>query len=444
MDNIAGIVTFTPTADPGAGIGGTFGWPMNLDGYPIRLSNYVHEFASDFKFTGSKIEIQFLNPLARDGGYHYGDFYIGLTDKTPIVSAPDVLTEWSGVNWINIETGNAGSGNTSVLNKKDVLYGEFNHDYAGYDQDGVETIEAKWDRGNAAYRMSIDDRIPPPKGAATGHCSKVKYEVLDPVEITGISQVLGNPDPSISDSDYYLVKNPPGATFPATVNEFDGGQVAVEVSGTPTASNSRFVGLIQSYFDTTENKDVYYIKIDQSLGTSFESGEFSIFIRPVMRTTENMVNRSKLYNYEPWPLYLTGNLKDNAVINNITVKETVGDFERTITPRLYVKGNISVTNASNNASTLGEAPPHYQEVNRLSSALYDNQDEQNLRPGVVRDTFYVGAGDSKNIDMSKIFNPDRDSITPDNNNLEATFFVAEKIDSGSAGQIQATVTYTEQ
>ena len=440
-DNIAGIITFTPSADPGAGIGGTFGWPMNLDGYPIRLSNYVHEFASDFKFTGSKIEIQFLNPLARDGGYHYGDFYIGLTDKTPIVSAPDVLVEWSGVNWTQVD-GTVGTGNTVTLTKKDVLYGEFNHDYAGYDENGVEINESIWDRGRANYRMSIDDRIPQPLGAGSGHPSKVTFEVKDPVEVTGISQVVGNPDPSISDSDFYLVKNPAGTTFPATVNEFDGGQVAVNVSGTPTASNSRFVGIVRSYYDTTENKNVYYIKIDQEIPSV--SGEFSIFIRPVMRTTSNMVNRSKLYNYEPWPLYLTGNLKDNSTINGITVKETVGDFERTITPRLYVKGNISVTNAGNNASTLGEAPPHYQEVNRLSSALYDNQDEQTLRPGVVRDTFYVGAGDSKNIDMSKIFNPDRDSITPDNNNLEATFFVAEKIDSGSAGQIQATVTYTEQ
>ena len=80
----------------------------------------------------------------------------------------------------------------------------------------------------------------------------------------------------------------------------------------------------------------------------------------------------------------------------------------------------------------------------MSSALYDTQDEQTLRPGTVLDTFYVGSGESKDIDMSKIFNPDRDSITPDNQNLESTFFVAEKIDDGSAGQVQATVTYTEQ
>ena len=46
--------------------------------------------------------------------------------------------------------------------------------------------------------------------------------------------------------------------------------------------------------------------------------------------------------------------------------------------------------------------------------------------------------------MSKIFNVDRDTITPDNQNLESTFFVAEKIDEGTAGQIEATVIYTEQ
>ena len=443
-DYIAGIVTTLPTADPdpGAGIGGTFGWPMVTDGYPIRLSNYNHQFASDFQFTGSKIEIQFLNPIKRDGSYHMGDFYIGLTDKTPVVSSPDVLIEWSGVNWTQVD-GTVGTGNTVTLTKKDVLYGEHNHDYAGFNQDGVEINERNWDHGITHFRMDIDDRIPNPKGDASGRCSRVIFEILDPVEISGISQSNGHPDPSNSTPGFYLVKNPPGSTFPAIVNEFDGGQVAVEVSGTPTATNSRFIGTVQTYIDGNGDT-VSFIEIDQSLGTSFESGEFSIYIRPVKRTATAMVSRTKLYNFEPWPLYLTGNLKDNAAINNITVKETVGDFERTITPRLYVQGNISVTNANNNASTLGESPPHYKEVHRLSSALYDTQDEQTLRPGVVRDTFYVGSGESEIVDMSKIFNPDRDSITPDNYNLEATFFVAEKIDDGSAGQVQTTVTYTEQ
>ena len=51
---------------------------------------------------------------------------------------------------------------------------------------------------------------------------------------------------------------------------------------------------------------------------------------------------------------------------------------------------------------------------------------------------------SDTIDMSKIFGPDRNVITPDNQNIEATFLVAKKLDSGASGEIQATLNYKEQ
>jgi hypothetical protein len=51
--------------------------------------------------------------------------------------------------------------------------------------------------------------------------------------------------------------------------------------------------------------------------------------------TGNGVNSGKLFNYNPYPLYLVAKLKDNSQINNITVKETIGDFQRTITPKWY-------------------------------------------------------------------------------------------------------------
>ena len=79
--------------------------------------------------------------------------------------------------------------------------------------------------------------------------------------------------------------------------------------------------------------------------------------------------------------------------------------------------------------------------------MYDNQDEQTLRPGIVRDTFYVGTGDPVTIDMSKIFNPDRDSITPDNNNVESTFLIARKLDATNAkplGIIESSLNFKEQ
>ncbi len=46
--------------------------------------------------------------------------------------------------------------------------------------------------------------------------------------------------------------------------------------------------------------------------------------------------------------------------------------------------------------------------------------------------------------MGKVFGQDRNVITPDNNNLEATFWVAKKIDSGASGTMEASISYKEQ
>ena len=80
----------------------------------------------------------------------------------------------------------------------------------------------------------------------------------------------------------------------------------------------------------------------------------------------------------------------------------------------------------------------------MSSAGVDTQNEQKLRPGITRDTFFVGANETTQVDMSKVFGQDRNVITPDNNNLEATFWVAKKIDSGASGTMEASINYKEQ
>jgi len=137
-------------------------------------------------------------------------------------------------------------------------------------------------------------------------------------------------------------------------------------------------------------------------------------------------------------------LKDNAAINNISVKETVGGFERTLSPKFYTLGNVEITNADGNADVTGAAPTNFVEINRLSSALIDTQNEQKLRPGTTRDILYVGANSTQEIDMSKVFGADRNVITPDNNNAEATFIVAKKLDAGASGTIQASLNFKEQ
>ena len=46
--------------------------------------------------------------------------------------------------------------------------------------------------------------------------------------------------------------------------------------------------------------------------------------------------------------------------------------------------------------------------------------------------------------MRRIFGPDRNVITPDNNNIEAFFITAKKIDDGDFGNVEMSVNYIEQ
>ena len=418
LDRVLGITTTI-------GIGTTYP-------HQIRLSNYNATAASEFAFSGSKIEIQFVNPNNGDDYAHFADFLIGITDKKPIVG----ISTLGGFTL-------PGAGTTSILSNSQILYGEHTHSYAVSDENGVETAEG-WAPSQPPLRMGIDYRIPNLSAPAGGVCSKVTVDVLDPLEIKNVNE--RNYLPSLSGTPS---ADPEGrrwieisGTFPNI--DYAGGQIAVKNTTTNviTITNSTFVGVTSSYTNT--QGDLFsYIQISQTLGSV--GSNFTILIRPVS-ITGTTISKQKLYNYNPWPLYLVAKLKDNAAINNISVKETIGDFQRTISPKWYVSSNCTVTTADGNADITGAAPTNFQEIDRSSSALIDIQNDQTLRPYIERDTLYIGAYSTKTINMKKIFGPDRSVITPDNNNVEATFILAKKIeeDTGPTGTIEASINFKEQ
>ena len=221
--------------------------------------------------------------------------------------------------------------------------------------------------------------------------------------------------------------------------------VSIPTTEIVTVTNSKFVGVTSSYTinDNGVEKEFSYIQISQTLGSV--GSNFTILTRPVS-ITGTTIYKQKLYNYNPWPLYLVAKLKDNAAINNISVKETIGDFQRTISPKWYVSSNCTVTTADGNADITGAAPTDFREIDRTSSALIDIQNDQTLRPYIERDTLYVGANSTETINMRKIFGPDRTVITPDNNNIEATFILAKKIEknTGPTGTVEASINFKEQ
>ena len=400
--------------------------------YPhtIRLSNQNSHYAtSEFKFTGSKIEIQFLNPSNSDDYNHFADFTVGMTDYPPV---PDITPgKFLGFT-------KPGAGTVTVLEESDVLFAEHTHGHVGQNENGAETGEVL-PGPQPPRRMGIDYRIPNPPGDATGVCSKAVVEVLPTSLISGLNLVDFVPNASNTgpvDGNFYIWKQ---GSFPTGI-DYDGGQVKLAAEQNP--SSAKYVGTVKQYTDA-DNNIYQYIQISETLGSP--GSDFSVEIRPVKMTATGNPTRQKLFNFDPYPLFFFAKFSDKAALNNLTIKETSGEFQRTITPQLRTLGdNIEVTTVGGKSPNDGAPPTNFEEVTRLSSALVDVQNTQELRPGTSIDTIFIGADQSETIDMTKIFGQDRNVITPDNQNIEATFLVAKKLDSGASGEIEATLNYKEQ
>ena len=457
-DRVLGITTNLTVADDATG------------NYPhaVRLSNYDGIAVSNFKLTGSQLDIQFANPSSGDDYAHFADFMIGVTDVEPNVDVPS-----GEINYFTV-----GIGTTTTVPNDRILFGKHSHNWVSMDADGVESSES-WATPNPPRRMGIDNRIPALSNPGGGTCSKLSIRIESPQVIEGVDQLnVWPPDPSESTgvgvSFFLRLRN---KQFDKSIT-YDGGQVGIRqkvfdpVSGNPIidpltgsqkttneATSSKYVGIVSSYTATEGTETVLYefIEIDQKLNgygtaTGIEpSGgvthnSLDVVFRPVSATGGGVNNR-KLFNFNPYPLYLVTKMMDHADINSLSIKETIGDLTRTVTPRMFVaRGVGTAVTTYGGLAVIDEPPTNFEEIERLSSAAIDVQNQQKLRePFTVIDNFYIGANESKSINLSKIFGVDRSVITPDNNNIEATFLTASIVGGGSTtGTIETSLNFKEQ
>tara|TARA_A100001391_G_scaffold203667_1_gene196669 strand:- start:318 stop:1514 length:1197 start_codon:yes stop_codon:yes gene_type:complete len=397
---------------------------------------------------------------------------IGLTDKKPTTAGP-TLTGWdaSVVDWTQYLGQSATGGTpdaatvgmtTSILPNSEILFGESTHSWAGMDEDGFEFAES-WSPRSPRVRMGIDSRIPSVTNPGGGRCSLATFEVAVPTAISPATTFQinqQNPETGATDASegYYLKVE---GVFDSSITDWVGGQVVYRdpsdvtnnvetpVTFELTSNPSGTIVNRRSPISYTDTSGVVfsYIKISNDIGTS-DPNNITLIGRPVTLTAKALGQiKSKLFKFDPFPLYLVGKLMDNSKINNISVKETIGETQTTTSPILAVtNGSVGVIdNASGNAES-GTPPTNFTSVKRLSSSEVDIQNEQKLRPSITKDIFYIGANSTEEIDMSKVFGVDRNVITPDNLNLEATFFTAKKLDgsSGDTGNVQLTLNYKEQ
>jgi len=440
---------------------------------PVRLSNYDGLAISDYQLSGSEIDIQFTVPRGgREGGLdptwgyaHWADALVGVTDVRPI-ALPDGSAEFD-IDWSDFELDGDGkpvekieSGiNTSVLPNNKILFAEHTHAWAASDVTGADSRE-DWPVFRFRSRLGLLYTVPPLVGISSGRCGRVKIRVGEPEILTGVKYVNGNPNPSpppdeISGGSFLRSsKGVLSALTPVGGSAYDGGQVAYTVGTNPTVitdPNSTFKGNLKSFIDTsvTPNVEIEYIPITETLAAIPYNTDINLAIRRVNVSTEfsrQKNNKTKLFKYDVYPLYPVIKLKDYGEINNISIKEKIGTTQVTVAPKFLVN-DCEVNLYGGLADNASTPPTNFLSVNDLSGAEFDNQNKSKIRDFVQKDILFVGRNQTTSLDMSKVFSQDKEVINADQNNVEATFIIANEIDPGDGitnAIVQASVNFKEQ
>jgi hypothetical protein len=389
--------------------------------YPIRLSQYNAVAASINALSGSKIEINFMNPRKSETLGHRAEFLIGITDKKPIEELGELKWQYSI------------SDIRDTLPLSDIVYGEYVTGTTNRDREGYEVGET-----NPSSReiFDIDNRIPTIAGVTGGLCSVLTAEILDKTQLTA-EMVLNNPGTGEVDGQYYIKL---AANTPFGIETILGGEVGLRSGSTYIATGITFTSEAKPYQDNFDT--IYYAQISGPISGVSVDTDITIAFTP-LRVYGTHVDKTKIVKFNPYPLYLVCMLRDNAIINSISIKETVGDTTIASTPQWLLNNNTSKYPVINNPAQDDLPPVNFVSQDRLDAAAIDTQLEQTLRPYNIIDSFFVAANETLDIDLTSIFGADRSNITPDILNLEATFIIGKTVDS-SNGAIQLSLNTAEQ
>lgn len=402
--------------------GALFNVPINTTyPYPVTLSNYDAIAGSSVGLTGSKIQIQFLNPGSVGPLGHFNDFLLGVTDKKPI----EVIGE--GLKWEY-----AIGDERDTLEKADMLFGEWTQSTSGRNRNGYERGESNYPN---ELKMELDFRIPSPGGDKSGRCSAVTVQVLDKSQLQ-TTLISGNPETGEVDGNWYL-RLQPNTRFPTSA--LLGGEIGVNNVGTGIT----FISDEQKYLEGVN--EIYYAQISGQIANTNDGQSVLIELTPIQLTAKH-ISTNKIFKFNPFPLYVVAMMRDGGKIHSISIAEEIGEFVSTSSPKWIANNNIVIDNVNGQAAA--DLPPsNFISTDRLDSAAIDTQLEQRLRPTTTLDTFFVGAGESLNVALSNIYGPDRENITTDLLNIEATFIVGSVvpvIGEPTNGSIQISLNTAEQ
>jgi len=351
---------------------------------------------------------------------------VGITDKRPIDDA--------GVLKFEVQPGEL----SETLPDEVVLSGDFRQSNSGKNRFGYDDQEANFPLEDI---FEIDYRIPQPEKEdetdETGRCSRARFRVLPRDEVSG-TFTLTNPETGIQDGNNYFSLDT-GERFPAGA-EIERGEIGIDGSGTGVT----FTSEEQTYIEGGQTR-AYATVSDFPDGLS-DGSAATVELTPIFLEIHRELNlsKTKIFGFNPFPLYAFVVMRDNSQINSISIKESVGNSQITSTPNWITTsgGNMDI-DTSGGRATFDLSPINFTPQNRLDSATIDNQNSQRLRPVSVKDSFYIGENETLIYDLDNIYNFDREVVVPNIFDTEATFFLASTTDQAS-GEIQLTLNTAEQ
>jgi hypothetical protein len=403
----------------------------DVDTTNVRFSNYYDAIAGSlYPITGDGFDLNFLNPVRREGTGQFCEFMVGVTENKPII-----ITENDALGNPRNRLGFLlGDGVTEVdADIDDLLTAEFTQSSIYYNRDGYEQTEGD---APAGVRMDIDYRLPRPAGDDSGICSGLRCTILDRLEYT-VSYTGTNP--VTSESGFFIIwEEEPTALLSSAI-------IGGEFGKDGEASGIRFTSDISSYVGNAQGDLYYYAEIDGDPN----SGSFTMNLSPIRLETrtitgsdEKDISKTKIFSFQPKPLYVTIWLRDNARVNNITITESINGTTRAFCPDWITNDGVDVVFSGSSQS--GVPAANYLEKERLASTSVDTQNTNPLRPGQLKDTLYVSPLNNNTISLDSIYGPDRTTISPGLLNTTATFVTGRSMINNDLNLVSISLTTKEE
>jgi hypothetical protein len=438
--------------------------------------------SSKVPITASNFKIHFLNPVSRDPGVvtgethnnHWSEFSVGITPYEPFETGqrPDSDPELKFLN----------NGVYEEYDPEEFPRVDFSHANTAFDQ--INLLDLYEQDSYYGNKMQVDPRLDRNEDRVEGINKGLISTVSGSVETVDLNYLRSSKNTSINQQSAIRLEFPLGFVPPEEGTVVPGvTQVGINFLGTDAKFITDFVRPLDLQPTVTPPEDVsFYVFIERtnsviSTLTTLEQEANSIGGGTLpaiqMKTVtlkddwmayavdevgeEKYLHKkftlSKGVSWDTQPLYPVFALGDHSRINGIVIEEILEQgIIKTHTPDFVTETHnnhpitivTTETVGSETFSSSESTPPSaFNSNSELSASRYDKSNLNQLRPGTVLYSTFVGQNETVSIDLSNIFARDRKGITRGSLNNRAVYMTATSLDLG-VGSLQLSVTNKEQ